>query len=78
MGVVSFVGGARREVERLRVQDPGSSGWGTNRVGMGADDATRADANAAVSSAASEVEASDTETVREREEPLPQASRAEG
>jgi hypothetical protein len=74
---VSFVGGARRDVERLRVQDPGSPGWATNRVattGVEAEDgATWVDSNAAVSSAASDV--SDTETVREREEPLPQASR---
>jgi hypothetical protein len=76
---VSFVSGARRDVERLRVQDSGSPGCATKRVatdGTVADDPTRADSSAAVVSAMSEV--SDTETVREREEPLPQASRAMG
>ena len=29
-----LVGGARMDVERLRVQDPGLPGWATNRVAM--------------------------------------------
>jgi hypothetical protein len=93
MGVAtSFAGGtgvacgARRDVERLRVQEPDSppDWWGMKRegamgAGPGADDATLVDARAATSSAS---DTSDTETVREREELVaaaagaPQRSRA--
>ncbi len=79
--------GARRDVERLRVQEADSppDWWGMKRdgaigAGPGADDdATLVDARAATSSAS---DTSDTETVREREELLaaaagaPQRSRA--
>ena len=67
--------GARRDVERLRVQGLGSPGWGAKRDSgadagaKGAEDATWADANAAARSFGSET--SDIEGARERDETLP-------
>ena len=76
-------GRARREAERPRVQETGSPGWATKRVGAigdedagteegpGALEATRAEANAVARSAS---ENSEMETVREREGPAPRRS----